>query len=219
MVQQERARRTRIRILLAAADVIRRVGYTNASLGEIAEAAEVTKGALYFHFRSKDQIARALVEEQHRITREAAARVLATPAPALELMMRLTMEIALKLIDEPIVRAGLRLTTDSSTFESPVVLPYLDWIDTCEMLTTRAQAEGEVRPDVSAASFARFVIPAFTGIQLVSETFTHRADLPERVAEMWQFLILAIVPPQDTARLLAVAEDLLAEALQARAER
>lgn len=201
---------TRENIMLGAAEVIRRVGYAKASLSDISAAAGVTKGALYFHFDSKEAIARALIDEQHRRAREGALVILAEEAPALEQMMQLCQDLAQKLVDDPIVRAGIRLTTDSSTFTSPVREPYLDWMATFEMLAERAETEGETNGKIAPAVLARFVIPAYTGVQLVSETFTLRADLTERIHEMWLVLIAAMVPEPAQADALDTAERIFA---------
>lgn len=195
MVQQERARITRRKIMLGAADVIRRVGYANATLGDISEAAGVTKGALYFHFESKEDIARALIDEQHRITRGAAEAILTQDAPAVETMMRLCFDLAQRLTSDQIIRAGIRLTTDSSTFEAPIQDPYRDWMATFEQLAARAAESGETTGAIPPDVFARFIIPAFTGVQLVSETFDGRTHLPERVREMWEILLHALADP------------------------
>jgi AcrR family transcriptional regulator len=205
MVQQKRARVTRERIMAGAADVIRRVGYERATLGEITDAAGVTKGALYFHFATKEDIARALVDEQHRIVRESAALILETPRPALEQMMMLCSDLALRLVDDPIVRAGIRLTTDSSTFETPLAEPYRDWISTFGELAERAARDGEIVADIPPEMLAGFIIPAFTGVQLVSETFTGRTDLPERIHDMWRILLEAITPAARRADALRTA--------------
>ena len=39
------------------------LGYANASLSEIIAQSNVTKGALYFHFGSKEELARAVVDQ------------------------------------------------------------------------------------------------------------------------------------------------------------
>ena len=67
MVRQDRAKATREAIINGAAAVFEEHGYGSASLTQVSEAAGVTKGALYFHFKSKDDLARAVIEEQHRI--------------------------------------------------------------------------------------------------------------------------------------------------------
>ena len=53
---------TRERILDVAMDRFTEQGYEATSLREIAEALGFTKAALYYHFRSKEEILRALME-------------------------------------------------------------------------------------------------------------------------------------------------------------
>jgi AcrR family transcriptional regulator len=81
---------TRDRILQTALDLFIEQGYETTSLREIAERVGVTKAALYYHFASKEEIFRTLMEPifalqaqtmgmlQARPSREAWARGLAT---------------------------------------------------------------------------------------------------------------------------------------------
>lgn len=55
--------RTRERLLQAAFREIYRSGFQSASLDTILAAAGVTKGALYYHFDSKEALGYAVVEE------------------------------------------------------------------------------------------------------------------------------------------------------------
>ncbi len=61
---RERAER-RQQILEAARQLFLDQGFDQASVEEIAEAAEVSKGLVYFYFRSKDEILAALVRETY----------------------------------------------------------------------------------------------------------------------------------------------------------
>jgi TetR/AcrR family transcriptional regulator, transcriptional repressor for nem operon len=54
---------TRGRLLQAASREIYRSGYQSASLETILAVAGVTKGALYYHFKSKEALGYAVVEE------------------------------------------------------------------------------------------------------------------------------------------------------------
>lgn len=54
------------------------------SLVEILEAAGMTKGALYFHFRSKEDLARHIIAEQHRISISAVQAIAAQEVSAIE---------------------------------------------------------------------------------------------------------------------------------------
>jgi AcrR family transcriptional regulator len=60
--QQERAAVTRDLLLRAAEQVFARVGYEKAQVEEIAEAAGFSKGALYAHFKSKEELFLGLYE-------------------------------------------------------------------------------------------------------------------------------------------------------------
>lgn len=54
---------TRERILTTAAGLFSEKGFNATSIRDIADALGVTKAALYYHFASKDEILRAIVEQ------------------------------------------------------------------------------------------------------------------------------------------------------------
>ena len=61
MVRQARSEATRQRIIDSAVDLINEIGYPAAGLADIIERAEMTKGALYYHFDSKEALASAIM--------------------------------------------------------------------------------------------------------------------------------------------------------------
>ncbi|MBI5388652.1 MAG: TetR/AcrR family transcriptional regulator [Verrucomicrobia bacterium] len=69
---------TRQSILHVALKTFAEKGYAGASVQEIVDAARVSKPALYYHFKNKADLYRAIVdrafEERLRLMREAAAR-------------------------------------------------------------------------------------------------------------------------------------------------
>jgi AcrR family transcriptional regulator len=58
-----RGRETRARIQAVAVELFTEQGYDKTSLREIAERLNVTKAALYYHFRSKEDIVASLVDD------------------------------------------------------------------------------------------------------------------------------------------------------------
>lgn len=72
-----RARETRELLLEAAKTIFVRDGYEGAELGEIACLAGRTKGAIYAHFKSKEDIFLALIEEHTARSRAKMAEMLA----------------------------------------------------------------------------------------------------------------------------------------------
>lgn len=191
--QQERARSTRAAILRAAAGVFEDHGYGNTSLAAVAAAAKVTKGALYFHFASKDALAVAVIEEQHAIASADGARVQALGRPALETMVLVCRGFTLQLVEHSVMRAGIRLTFEASAFGHDVRGPYLDWAVRFGELSRTAQQDGDLRPDLDADAFARVVVGSYTGVQMVSNILTGRADVIERLADLWTMLLPGVV--------------------------
>jgi AcrR family transcriptional regulator len=64
--QELRIRETRARLLAAAEEVFVRDGYEGAQLDEIATRAGRSKGAVYTHFKSKEDLFLALFEDRTR---------------------------------------------------------------------------------------------------------------------------------------------------------
>ncbi|MGA7174082.1 MAG: TetR/AcrR family transcriptional regulator [Candidatus Dormiibacterota bacterium] len=58
---------TRERILEAALDLFIEQGFDKTSLREVAERVGLTKAALYYHFRSKEELLSSLVDRAHGI--------------------------------------------------------------------------------------------------------------------------------------------------------
>jgi AcrR family transcriptional regulator len=186
--RQEQAARTREAIVDAAAEVFDTHGYEGAGLALILEQAGVTRGALYFHFASKEDIARELIEAQNRTV----ARPREDGSEGLQALINLTFAIARDLVSDVRVRAGVRLVIEHASFTAPVPNAYQTWIDVVRALLVEAKRRGELTRGVGPDDAARFIVGAFTGIQLTSEVLTGRKDIEERVADMWHFVLPAL---------------------------
>jgi len=73
MLRSQHAEATRRAVLAAARSLFGRKGYAQTSVDEIADAARVTKGAVYHHFAGKEALFRAVYAE---VEAEAQARAL-----------------------------------------------------------------------------------------------------------------------------------------------
>jgi AcrR family transcriptional regulator len=208
MTQQARAVETRAAIIRAAADVFGERGFGGASMADICAAARLTKGALYFHFASKDALALAVIDAQHERALALGDELLHSDQPGLQVLLRMAFQLGKQVREDPVSRAGIRLTLESSTLSVPVVTPYEDWMAALEVLLRRAILEGDVRDDVDVAAAAHFISPAFTGVQVVSGVLTGRADLVQRLIEMWSFVLPSLVVPARWERLSALPREM-----------
>jgi AcrR family transcriptional regulator len=75
MLRAQHAEATRRAVLAAARSLFGRKGYAETSVDQIADAARVTKGAVYHHFASKKALFRAVYTE---VDAEAIARAVRT---------------------------------------------------------------------------------------------------------------------------------------------
>ncbi|WP_409185669.1 ScbR family autoregulator-binding transcription factor [Amycolatopsis sp. VS8301801F10] len=192
MARQERAEQTRKAILDAAASRFDAVGFLGASLSDILAEAGVTKGALYFHFKSKEELADALIRDQFSVWDPLAD----IENPGLQTAIDLTQNMGHSLRTDVRVRAGIRLVIEQGSFVTPAANAYKQWIDTVHGLLLAAKAAGDVRKDVNAHDLAQYVVASFTGSQLSSQVLTGRTDLHERITFMWQTILNAVVPPR-----------------------
>lgn len=195
MARQQRAIGTRAAIIRGAAEAFRVHGYGSTTLAGLETAAGVTKGALYFHFASKEALALAVIETQHAASIALGERFLGGTRAGLEAAIMMSFEMAMSLRSDPVVSAGIRLTLEASNFSVPVAVPYTDWIAVCAQLLQRAIDEGEASAELNVEAAAHFISPAFTGVQTVSEVLTGRDDLYQRVAEMWTLLLPGLLSP------------------------
>ena len=94
---KEEAQETRARILDAAEEVFHEKGVASASLEEIASAAEVTRGAIYWHFKDKAELFDAMMQRVvlpvDEMLESAAG---CTRADPLALLRRATLDVLLR---------------------------------------------------------------------------------------------------------------------------
>lgn len=68
--QQQKSLETKERIFRAAKQILQKSGYENLSIKNICEAAGVSNGSFYHHFKTKDDLLSYYIEEQPSINPE-----------------------------------------------------------------------------------------------------------------------------------------------------
>ncbi|MGW1464902.1 ScbR family autoregulator-binding transcription factor [Streptomyces sp. NPDC002308] len=193
MARQERAIRTRNAVLTAAAAVFAERGYEAATIQEILERAAVTKGALYFHFPSKEDLARGVLD--HAVTE---------PPPDQPLKMQSFVDMGLilahRLPREPLLRGAARIAADQSN-QRFFGKPWHDWTMLTSQQIIAAQGQGEVLPHVDPERTAQTMVGSFTGIQLMSQAATEMADFEERISLLYDLVLPSIAVPGVLGRL------------------
>ncbi|KOV75647.1 MULTISPECIES: TetR/AcrR family transcriptional regulator [Streptomyces] len=195
MVSQERAERTRGRLLEAAAREFSLQGYSGTSLQRISRSAGVTMGALTFHFPTKPALAEAVHARGSEITREAVARTGAEPPeepdhPLLQRVIRISHTVAALLCEEPTVRAAGRLTREGA----PGPADWTDsWLPDVRGLLDQASREKELRtgvdPEIVALLLRYLILGVLDSPQPTEGCASHLA----RLNAVWAVLLTGLI--------------------------
>jgi AcrR family transcriptional regulator len=187
MAKQERAVRTQQTILLAAARVFEERGYQAATISEILAAAAVTKGALYFHFPSKEHLAQGVLhqQDQQKPVPERACKV--------QQLVDTVMLHAYRLQTDPVVRAGVRLSLDQQAQGLDRSGAFLGWAEVVAEMLEKARAQGELLPHVVAQETADVLVGCFAGIQAMSQAVSNYQDLLYRISALLRHVLPSVV--------------------------
>ncbi|MEE1757457.1 ScbR family autoregulator-binding transcription factor [Streptomyces sp. SP18CS02] len=213
MARQERAIRTRRAFLEAAAEVFNEHGYDAATIAAILEKVRLTRGALYFHFNSKEDLARGVLDEA--VTSDG----LTPQLFKLQEWVDIGLLLAYRLPREPLLSASIRLSVDPKAREL-FGTRWPDWITLSSSLLAEAKERGELLPHADPVSIARLFVGSWTGVQLVAESVPEQPDLSDEISSLLDLVLPSVAVPGVLAKLdtsAGRAERLLAAA-EARSE-
>ncbi|WP_411107594.1 ScbR family autoregulator-binding transcription factor [Streptomyces sp. cmx-4-9] len=200
MARQERAIRTKLAILNAAASVFDERGYEAATIGEVLTRAGVTKGALYFHFPSKQALAEGVLRQQFATVAVAPSRC------KLQELVDTGLVVAYQMRRNPMVSAVARLSLEQDMRAVFGTTALTEWIKATEYVLTQAKEQGELLPHVEPAESAWLFSGAWTGVQIYSQMLSDRKDLEERVVSLFEHLLPSIAVPAVLNSLVVSAE-------------
>jgi len=157
----------RAQILAAVTAIFVRHGFHGASMRDICSAAEMSPGALYRYFPSKDAIIEAVVEQQH----ERWAEALRGAAPSEGFFDALDYWTARVLEEEQVNLLPLWLEIAAEAARNERIASarrahYELLTGLIAELATRAIASGELNTAINARDVAAVVISAFDGLKL-----------------------------------------------------
>ena len=200
MARQVRSEATRRQILDAAIDVFGEVGYLAARWKTIIERTGMTKGALYYHFDSKESLASAIIEEGSDVLLVAFRNVCGSSSPGLENMIHGTFTIVKVLSSDKIARAAEQLTYAVSGFNEAAGCFCAGLLELMAAEARRAISEGDLRNDLDPEIVSEAIVGAMFGTRLLSNAVSgHDIDgggvgeRPGSLSQIWGLLLPGIV--------------------------
>ncbi|TGD89153.1 TetR/AcrR family transcriptional regulator [Mycolicibacterium sp. CH28] len=194
MGRQTRAKATRKKILDAAVDLFSQRGYSSTGLGDIIDRARITKGALYYHFDSKESLATAIIEDATDRVIGAFDGVASSASPALETMIHGSFVVLSMTAHDDLARAGRQLAQALGQFsEAGATVYYRHWTTAVTTQARKAGDEGDLRPDVDPDVVAQTIIAVLLGVtQLSAALATGANDMLTRLTWAWEMLLPGI---------------------------
>ena len=191
MARKARAEMTRGKIIDAAVGLFEAVGYGDTDLTAIIKRAGVTKGAFYYHFEGKDQVADAIIDEGNARLRQAFANADRFSSSALQCLVVATFEVAHLMRTDRLVGVGNLLAQSLSQIGDAGTRAYVDWTVVFIDHAKSAAAQGDLRTDVVPEDAGEAIWVAVLGCHLLSDAIGD--DLFARLARAWRVLIVGIV--------------------------
>jgi AcrR family transcriptional regulator len=193
MVRQARSEATRRKIIASAVELFNEIGYPATGLGDIIDRAEMTKGALYYHFESKESLATAIIEEGSAHLAEAFRNITSSSAPALESIIHGVFVVADLMSTDRVARSGLQLLRAFSEFNNVAARTYGGWVTEMTERAQQAIDEGDLRDDLDPQTVGETIVGSMLGAELLASAATAGADVLERIARIWKVLLPAVV--------------------------
>jgi len=189
-----RADTTRLQILRAASRQFARKAYSLVSLDDILADAEVTKGAMYFHFRSKHALASAIIDYRAAVARASVDQLLARKLSGLETLIDISYLVAIEDIGDEIARAGLNLLESVGRTDGLQATVLGQWVTAFASVARKAIRDGDLIKDRDSEGVARLLVSMYLGLRQTSN-LADPAQFLHDLEKMWTLVLPGFVKP------------------------
>jgi TetR/AcrR family transcriptional regulator, transcriptional repressor for nem operon len=168
--------RTRQRLLQAAFREVYRNGFQSAGIDTILAATNVTKGALYYHFESKEALGYAIIEEiVAEFPRERWLLPLerSKDRDPIDALIGIVQSIPSRPRDLkagcPLVNLAQEMSQLDEQFRKRLERIFQAWQEGIAMALRRGQSQGTVRRDLVPEETASFLIAMVEGYEVLAK--------------------------------------------------
>lgn len=160
--------RTRERLLQAAYREIRRSGFQSAGIDTILAATNLTKGALYYHFDSKEALGYAIVDEiVAKLVSDRWLRPLLSDGRPIDILIGIVQRIPARPAEIrascPLLNLSQEMSQLDEQFRKRLERLFLAWQEGVATLLRKGQSQGTVRRDLNADEAASFLVAMVEG--------------------------------------------------------
>ncbi len=185
-------------VLTAARNLFVVQGYEYTSMAQIAKAAGLTKGAIYFYFKDKAELLNRLLEEAESVAFGPIIEAIeSSNASATDQLIIFVNSVARLGIDHrdhmllPVLMA-VELSNGASPAARKVRTMYSQWTSMLESLICRGQVTGEFRTSLDPATTAITLVALVDGLLLQWHRLHDSLDGPRLAATAREMVLNAV---------------------------
>ncbi len=166
--------RTRERLLQAGFQEVYRSGFQSASIDTILAATNVTKGALYHHFDSKEELGHAIIEEIiAKLTLDKWSCPLQRAKSPIDTLIAIVQATSVRPKDVkggcPLVNLTQEMSALDEQFRKRLETIFHAWQEGIAAALRRGQSQGTVRRDLVPEETAGFLIAMYEGYVMLAK--------------------------------------------------
>lgn len=193
--------KTKAAILDAATRVFAAVGFDAATLESIGREADLTRGAIYWHFKDKQDLFARIVQRENERLNHVVATALANEHSPLRKLRRLLAAVIDNFYDNETFRLFIELTwykmhpTQFSAVMEDKTTFVQNFLGLLERLLSEARAAGEIVPTVDVGLTALHFSCLINGFYRLYHVAPERARDKEATRRLFAHVLDTIVPP------------------------
>jgi len=182
MLRREQAELSRVRLLDAAAEEFWLHGLNGSRIQDVLDRAEMTKGGLYHHFTTKQELAEALVVSDGECWSQAADRVSDTGLRGLAAVQSYIAELVRTMATQVRARALVRIGSELAVDGQGALEQWRAFFMKC---LQQSIADGEISDDVALYDLATTLAECVLGVVALPESLPTNESSEAIAARLW----------------------------------
>lgn len=180
---QDRAVRTREAIIAVAARHFDTDGYGHTSINTITHTGKFAKGAMYYHFSSKEAIAQHLISDWSRTFADTISGALTagSSSTAGEKLTAIFISLAQRIGEDTNLRAGMKLTLEPTINNGAA---FAHWVDAISGIIETAITDGELTDTPTTHRLAWNLCAGTLGAANAVSALREHIDLTVRIEDV-----------------------------------
>ncbi|RWX03767.1 TetR/AcrR family transcriptional regulator [Flavobacterium cerinum] len=173
-----KAAATRLNILQKAFELVYKNGYRTTSIDEIIATTQVTKGAFFYHFKNKDEMGIAMINEvmYPGLYNDMVVPLVNSSEPITEIydsMHALLLENPFFIVKYgcPAINLVEEMASYNETFKTALGRLTSQWQEAIATALENGKAAGKIRQDVNTAQVAQFILSGYGGIRNLGKIY------------------------------------------------